>query len=353
MKKGGQDMLRMAIIGAGTWGEAHANIYAAHPNVELIAICDLNKEKADQFARKHDLREKYYDYREMLDRCNCDAVAIVTPDFLHTEIAIACAQAGKHMLIEKPLATKREDVLNIVKTVEKNNVRVMVDLHNRWNPPFNLVKQMVKDGKYGPPKTAYFRLNDALWVATDMLSWTAQTSILWFLGSHSLDTMSWILGSLPDEVFAYKIDGKLKSLGIDAVDAYQTLLKYSNGAIAQMENSWITPNGNSNVNDFKFNAVFDKGKFDIDASSHTLLQLTTEKTFGNPDMLVKNSVFERFTGFAYESIRSFVDKMITGEEFHVSLLEAANVSLAILSIMESAETGKPVRTQLIYNEKEI
>jgi len=93
--------------------------------------------------------------------------------------------------------------------------------------------------------------------------------------------------------------------------------------------------------------VLEKGKFDIDASSHNLLQLTTEKTFYTPDMLVKNSVFGRCTGFAYESIRSFVDQLVAGKPFHVSLREAANVSLAILSIMESAETGKPVKTQLM------
>lgn len=168
-----------------------------------------------------------------------------------------------------------------------------------------------------------------------------------YIGSHSLDTLSWIIGSLPEEVFAYKTEGMLRSRGIDTVDGYQTLLRYRNGTIAQMENSWITPNGNSNVNDFKFDIVLEKGKFDIDASSHTLLQLTTEKTFYNPDVLVKNKVFNRHTGFAYESIRSFVDKMISGEEFYVTLREAANVTLAILAIMESAQTGKPVKTDLI------
>ena len=340
-------MLKMAIIGAGTWGESHASIYAEHPGAECVAICDLNRERADAFAARHHLSQTYYDYREMLEKCDCDAVAIVTPDFLHTDMAIACAQAGKHMLIEKPLATRREDVLAIVEAVEKNGVRAMVDLHNRWNPPFNLVRQMVSGGEYGAPRTAYFRLNDALWVATDMLSWTAKSSILWFLGSHSLDTMSWIVGSLPEEVFAYKTSGRLASLGIDTVDAYQTAIRYRNGVIAQMENSWITPNGNSNVNDFKFDIVLDKGKFDIDASSHNLLQLTTEKTFYTPDVLVKNAVFGRCNGFAFESIRSFVDKMISGEPFHVSLREAANVSLAILAVMESADTGRPVRTRLI------
>ncbi len=340
-------MLRIAIVGAGTWGEAHASIYREHPNAEVVAICDSNSERAESFARKYQLTQVYTDYRVMLDKCDCDAVAIVTPDYSHTAPALSCAEAGKHMLIEKPLATTREDVLSIVEAAERMKVRVMVDLHNRWNPPFNLVKQMINEGTYGRPKSAYFRLNDALWVATDMLSWTAKTSILWFLGSHSLDTMSWVIGSLPEEVFAYKSEGQLKALGIDTVDVYQTLIKYQDGTIAQMENSWITPNGNPNVNDFKFNIVLERGKFDIDASSHNLLQLTTENTFTTPDILVKNSVFGRYRGFAYESIRSFVDKMLSEEPFHVSIREAANVSLAILSIMESAQTGKPVQTHLI------
>ena len=340
-------MLKMAIVGAGTWGESHARIYADHPGAEVVAICDVYRERAEQFAARHHLSHVYTDCREMLEKCDCDAVAIVTPDFLHTDLAIACAQAGKHILIEKPLATKREDVFAILEAVQKAGVRAMVDLHNRWNPPFNLVRQMVESGEYGAPKTAYFRLNDALWVATDMLSWTAKSSILWFLGSHSLDTLSWIVGSRPAEVFAYKTEGMLKGMGIDAVDAYQAQIRYENGVIAQMENGWITPNGNSNVNDFKFNLVLEKGKFDIDASSHNLLQLTTDKTFTTPDMLVKNSVFGRPAGFAFESIRSFVDCLISGEEFHVSLKEAANVTLAILAIMESAEAGKPVAPKLI------
>ena len=73
-------MLKMAIIGAGTWGESHASIYAEHPQAECVAICDKNRERADAFAAKHRLAHTYYDYREMLEKCDCDAVAIVTPD---------------------------------------------------------------------------------------------------------------------------------------------------------------------------------------------------------------------------------------------------------------------------------
>lgn len=65
------------------------------------------------------------------------------------------------------------------------------------------------------------------------------------------------------------------------------------------------------------------------------------------DILVKNFVFGRCRGFAFESIRSFIDQLVSGEEFHVTLREAANVSLTLLAIMESAETGMPVRVEHI------
>lgn len=339
--------LKMGIVGAGLWGEAHASIYREHPHAEPVAICDIDLPRAQTFAQKFVIPQVYADYHQMLEQSGCDAVAIVTPDFLHTDIALACARAGKHMIIEKPLATTRQDVLAIMQAVQDNGVRAMVDLHNRWNPPFNTVRQLVQSGRYGQARSAHFRLNDCLWVATDMLKWCAKSSILWFLGSHSLDTMNWVLGDSPTRVYAAKTEGKLKALGIDTVDTYMTTIQYAGGAIAQMENSWVTPNGNPNVNDFKFNLLCTEGKFDIDASSHNLLQVTDHTRMITQDVLVKNQVFGRHVGFAYESIRSFVDQMISGEEFHVTLREAANVSLALLAVMQSAESGLPVEVERI------
>lgn len=339
--------IKMAIVGAGLWGQAHASIYREHPNAEPVAICDLDKPKAEAFAKQFGLKEVYADYKEMLAKCDCDAVAIVTPDFLHADIAIAAAKAKKHMIIEKPLATTRPDVMNMLEAIEGNGVRAMVDLHNRWNPPFNSVKQLVSSGKFGKPTNAHFRMNDNLWVATDMLKWVAKSSILWFLGSHSLDTMNWLIGDYPVEVYSIKSEGKLKSLGIDTVDTYMTTIKYKNGAVAQMENSWVTPNGNPNVNDFKFYMLCTDGKFDVDCSSFNLCQVTDGQRMISHDILVKNYVFDKCRGFAYESIRSFIDKLVSGEEFHVTLRESANVSLAILAILESAETGKITRVERV------
>ena len=339
------DKIKIAIVGAGTWGTTHAGIFREHPLAQTVAICDTNREKAAALAKEFGIPGVFSRVDEMLRECYCDAVSIVTPDHLHADIAVACAQAGKHMLIEKPLATTRDDVFRIVDAADSNNVRVMVDLHNRWNPPFALAKEAVDRGELGILRNGYFRLNDIKWVATDLLPWAASSSILWFLGSHSLDTLNWLFASKVKRVYSVSGSGVLKALGVDTVDTYLTTLEYENGCIAQMENGWITPNGNVNVNDMKCTILGDKGMISIDTSNHNLIQQYGDAQARVPDVLVRNTVHGRVKGFSYESIRSFIDKLAAGEEFIVSLEDAARVSLVILAIMESAEKHEPVEVK--------
>ncbi|MDR2136560.1 MAG: Gfo/Idh/MocA family oxidoreductase [Treponema sp.] len=334
--------LKMAVVGAGTWGENHIKIYQAHPFCEVAAVCDRDRGKAAALAAKMGVGRYYDDYREMFKTSGCDAVAIVTPDFAHAEAAICAAEYKKHILVEKPLATTREDVFAMREAFEKNGVRVMVDLHNRWSPPFNVAHQSLERGELGKPYSAYMRLNDIKWVATDLLPWAASSSILWFLGSHSVDTLRWFFGDEVARVYAVSRRGLLASLGVDAADTYLTTLEFKNGGIAQMENGWITPNANPCVNDIKFSILGSRGMISLDLSSHNLIQKYTDEKVQVPDVLVQHSVFGYPRGFAFESIRSFVDCILSGEEFRVSVEDAARASLVILSIMESAETGRPV-----------
>jgi len=334
--------LRMAIVGAGLWGINHGKLYNAHPYCELVAVCDQNRAVAEKAAKELGCKEVYDDYREMMEKCDFDAVAIVTPDFAHADIAICAANAKKHMIIEKPLATTRDDVHAMMEAIEKNSVRAMVDLHNRWNPPFNAAWDSIQRGELGDVYSAYYRMNDAKWVATDMLSWAAQSSILWFLGSHSLDTLRWFFQDEVKRVYSVAREGVLQKLGVNTVDMYLTTLEFSRGGVAQMENGWITPNANPCVNDIKFTVLGTEGMITIDASNHNLIQQYTDHSMTIPDALVQHSVLGVPKGFAFESIRTFVDRMIDGEEFPVTLKDAANTSLALLAVIESAKTRTPV-----------
>lgn len=333
---------RIAIIGAGVWGDTHAAIYREHPMVDPVAICDKNEQRARALAEKYGLSKVYTDVDDLLKDGDFEAVSIVTPDHLHADIAVKCAQAGKHMLIEKPLATTREDVFRIVEAVNKAGVRAMVDLHNRWSPPFAEAKRLIDAGELGAIRNAYFRLNDIKWVATDMLPWAASSSILWFLGSHSFDTLQWLFHDRVKRVYTVSNRGVLDHLGVKTEDVFLSTLEFEHGGIAQMENGWITPNANPCVNDIKCNLAGDKAMIAIDASNHNLIQFYSDDKVMVPDIIVRNQIHGRVKGFAYESIRSFVDKLATGEPFVVSLEDAARTSLAILAIMESAKTRMPV-----------
>ena len=99
-----------------------------------------------------------------------------------------------------------------------------------------------------------------------MLSWAERSSILWFLGSHSVDVLNWIIGAKVERVYAVSYEGILTGRGIKVPDLYQTILEYSSGAVASMENSWILPNTNPYVNDYKLNITGEKGMFNMDFS---------------------------------------------------------------------------------------
>ncbi len=334
--------LRMAIIGAGVWGEVHAHLYHEHPEAEVCAVCDRDMEKAQRLGEQFGIAAIYDDHQDMLANEAIDAVAIVTPDHLHGQLAVDCANAGKHILLEKPLATTLADVKAIAAAVRSSGVRCMVDLHNRWSPPFAVTKESVDRGELGRPVSAYFRLNDIQWVATDMLPWAAASSILWFLGPHTVDTLRWMFSDEVKQVYTVSTAGILRDKGVDTVDMYQTILQFRGGGIATAENGWITPNSHPCINDIKFNVTGTKGMISLDLSNSQMIERFTDERSDRPDVLVKHFVHGKPKGFAYESIRHFVDCLASGDPFLVSFEDAVNTSLVILAMLESAETGAPV-----------
>ena len=331
----------MAVVGCGTWGTHHAQTYAQYPYSDLIAVCDINEEQARRTGQHFGV-DHYTDYEEMLKDDSIHAVAVVTPDFAHADPVVAAAQAGKHIICEKPLCTTREDAIRMMEAVKANNVQIMVDYHNRWNPPVCKIKEDIEAGKIGKVMSAYMRLNDTMWVATDYISWAAKSSILWFLGSHTVDVLCWLFDDKVRRVFSVSRSGVLQAKGIDVVDLYQSTLEFAGGGVAQIENNWIVPNTNPHVNDYKLNIIGEKGMFNMDFSHNQLIERFLEDEASHPDVLVRPTVQGKPTGLAFESMRDFVDRVYSGEEMKVSLESAVHVTCVILAILESAQTREPV-----------
>jgi len=341
-----RDKIGFGVIGTGRWGEAHAKIFASHPYSKLIAVADLNREKAKEVAIRYKAKSYFTDYQSMLKDEEIEAVGIATPDFAHKEPTVATAEAGKHILLEKPLATTLEDMESIVKAVKKNKVKIMIDFHNRWNPPFVIAKETIAEGKLGQLISAYFRLNDTIFVPTEMLPWAAKSSILWFLGSHVIDTLRWILSDEIDRVYSVSRSEVLIKKGINVPDIFQTILEFKKGVIASIENNWVVPNTNPNVNDFKFNILGSKGMISMDLSNNQAIERYFQYGSDHPDLLVKPTIYGKPMGFAHESIRYFVESITKGKELFPNLEDGINNTKVILAIMESARKREPVK--IIY-----
>ena len=339
------EKIKAAIVGTGIFGSFHARALSEMPDVELVAICDLNRDRAERVAAQYGVPQVYTSHREMLEKSGCDFVTIATPDHLHAQVAIDTANAGRNFLVEKPFATKREDIYNMRDAIARNGVRAMCDLHNRSSQPYAMAKELIDSGTYGKVYNMYIRLNDNKSVATDMLSWSASSSIMWFLGSHSLDLISYLCGSRPKTVYSLSRKGILEKLGVNTVDIYQTSIEFENGVIAQMENGWIVPNGNTALIDMKCNITCENGAFNMNTSNSDMLQVLSEERTQTPNCIARPIINGRVEGFAPGNIRSFVRGIMAGKPSNISVDEAADCCLAILSLLDSPERRQVVTVQ--------
>jgi predicted dehydrogenase len=329
-------------VGAGLWGATHARVYSEDHRARLVGVCDLDGDRARSLAERWGADLATSDVDELLGRPGLDAVSIVTPDFAHAEPALAAARAGKHLLIEKPLATTVEECERIIAAAREAGVRLMVDFHNRWNPPFHRAKRAIEEGEIGAPQFASYRLSDTIYVPTKMISWAGRSTVAWFLASHCLDTLRWLMGDEVSRVYCVARSRVLQAMGIETPDYYQATLEFSGGASALLEVAWILPEGSPSLIDLKCELVGDRGAFYIDGSHHRALEIQTAEQSSYPDMLVMPTVFDRPVGFAYQSIRHFVDCLANDEQPVATGDDGLAVTRIICAMEESARTGMPV-----------
>jgi len=236
------EKIKLGIIGTGTIGRQAAAYLSTSANADLVAISDISEKQGKEVAKAYKLNEYYKDYNEMLRKAPIDAVFIATPDFAHREPLIACAKAGKSILVEKPLATSIDEADMIVEAVEKYNVKLMVNYRMRWCPSYIEAKTQIDGGNLGDIVLAYAKKDDTISVSTEHIKWVEQTSPASFLSSHDIDAVRWLINSEASEVYAAGVSKVLRKRNINTFDAIQALVKFKNGATTVFQSSWIYPN---------------------------------------------------------------------------------------------------------------
>lgn len=325
--------VRTAVIGMGVLGNVYAETYRSSPNAELVVVCDLDPGRAKAAGERHGCRYTT-DINEIGADGTIDLVAVATPDFAHRDACVAMLRAGKHVMVEKPLATTLGDAQAITDAAKESGVRLMVDFQNRWNPLFIQAKQLIDAGEIGDPVMAYARLSNTTSVPTEFLSWASKSGPEWFLFPHLLDLLCWLFDQRPQSVVAYGTRGILAAQGIDVYDAIQAQVRFEK-AFATVETSWILPTTWGSGIDFRFDILGSAGKIDINPSSSGLLLASSER-LSTPGVGGIQHAYGTQFGFFKEPILHFLecvrldrDPIITSEDgiANVRLIEAIRTSL--------------------------
>ncbi|MBT4099556.1 MAG: Gfo/Idh/MocA family oxidoreductase [Gemmatimonadetes bacterium] len=203
------------VIGAGWVSTQHILAYKSNPQSQIRAICNRNPEKARQRADEAGLKDVavYSSAEEALQHDGIDVVSICTPQHIHCANVVAAAQAGKHLLIEKPLGNSLHELRQMREAVDTAGVKTVAGFVLRWNPLFQNIKSLIAAGDLGEiyhVETDYQSYNSGWWGGWDEgrrieLSHSAMA----VAGCHAVDTLRWFAGqgvveaADPVEVFAY------------------------------------------------------------------------------------------------------------------------------------------------------
>lgn len=342
------ESVRVGVVGTGIWGNMHVRAYVQHPSAELVAVCDLDEDRARKMAEKFGIPKYYSKVDDMLEE-QLNGISIVTPDTAHADIAIKAAAKGIHILVEKPLATTVEECRRMISAASENSVYLMVDWHNRWNPPYYYAWRAIQDGELGEISYIYYRLSDTIYVPTKMLPWAGKSSVMLFLGSHALDTTCWLMGYRPIRVYCCRKEGVLTGMGIPTADMYITMVDFGNGATAVVENTWVLPQSSPSLIDHKCEIIGSKGVINIDPThDRAFVKYTTKTPAGFPDasfpdMFITPEIHGRQLGFAVESIYHFVECIRDGKRPLTCGEDGLLNTRLVLACEESARAGMPVK----------
>lgn len=332
--------LRVGVVGLGLWGQNHTLVYDDYDRSELAVVCDLDEERAKVAAETY--RCDWTTSVSELASSDVRAFSVATPDPYHAEPVTALLEAGKHVLVEKPLTTSLEEARALVELADRAGVRAMVDYHLRWEPRWCLVKDAVEAGEIGDPVMAYIRLNDAIEVAENWLPWAGASGPQWFLFPHTMDLARWVIGREPTRVFAMGHRGVLASKGIDTWDTIQAMVEYEGGAHVTFETSWIAPDGNPSVIDWHATLYGDKGKIDLDHDYTGLSFVSKAKTSYPWVQLGTRDRWGRLDSFVYAPMRHFVDCVLDDVEPACTFRDGLAGVVLIDAVQRSLATGEPV-----------
>ncbi len=248
----------VAVIGAGAIGFNHIESFQKHPDARVVALAEVSPERGQEAATKFGVADLVTDYKILLSRSDIDVISIALPNYLHAPVGLEALQAGKNVMIDKPIATNAADAQMLVEEAKKQGTLLMVGQNNRMTPQVQTAKQLINRGDLGTVyhcKTAMLRHAGIPRIG----SWFTQTKFAgggatYDIGVHALDRALYLMG----EFEAASVSGKTfaefgpRGLGdgnwgkgeidpskpFDVDDLAIALIKLKSGRTVLLEASW-------------------------------------------------------------------------------------------------------------------
>ncbi len=334
-----QRRVRVAVIGCGLIARrSHLPAYVAASEAELAAVVSRHRETAEAVAREFGNPRVFDSWQEAVDAPDIDAIDICTPNALHASIAIAAAKAGKHVLVEKPMATSLQDADAMVAAAREAGVVLMVAHNLRFVPIYQAMQKAIAEGAIGRPFSArgvFMHAGpDEFWGATSDWFWEqgqAGGGSLLDMGIHMIDLLRWMIGRPVREVSAMTAR-VLKPTFAD--DNAIVLMRFDGDVLASVQASWSA----RPFPDRQITIHGELGHIAMGRSAEEPLVINLQEGEGSrkviPAILPASTVGDPFVNFV-RSIRDGVEPFVNGEDGRASLAVA-------LAGYESAESGRVV-----------
>lgn len=335
--------LRIGIIGAGRMGHTHAYTYRGIPRAQVKVVCDVDVGLAQKLAAEVGA-ECAADWAEVLARDDIGAVSICLPDHMHREATVSAARAGKHILLEKPIATTVDDGLAILDAVAAADVTFMVGHTVRFDPRYYLAYEAIAQGQIGEVQTVYAR---RMGKRSRHLGLAGRVSLPFFLGVHDFDVLRWFVGSEVEKVTAIGRRGYYAAQGFDIDDSISALLQFANGVVCTVDLAWNLPDQILGFQ-FKADVIGNKGWISISHEDHGLTIGTDERIF-RPDAVFEPLLYGASAGVFHTEIEHFVECAITGSDPVLDPRDALEAVRIAIAVEQSARAGEVVSMDAIQS----
>jgi UDP-N-acetyl-2-amino-2-deoxyglucuronate dehydrogenase len=230
-------MIRFGLLGCGRIAKRHSELLGGnHINgAALVAVCDIVPARADAIGSKFGVPANY-DIDDFLARKDIDVVAVLTPSGMHPAHVIACAKAGKHVVVEKPMALRLQDADDMIRACDQGGVKLFIVKQNRFNVPVVKAREALDAGRFGRLILGTVRVRwcrDQHYYDQDEWrgTWAYDGGVLTNQASHHVDMLEWFFGDVVS-VHARAITALAK---IEVEDTAVATLKFRNGALGIIE----------------------------------------------------------------------------------------------------------------------